>query len=83
MTSVGGTTQLRLRVMPVPAAAGSLVAATSLAAVNSTVGQLELILIIGSAVAGLLVAVGVCLGHAPRPAAHRDDGGPGRPDHRR
>jgi two-component system OmpR family sensor kinase len=45
--------------MPVPASAGALVAATSLAAVNSTVGRLELILIIGSAVAGLLVAVGV------------------------
>jgi two-component system OmpR family sensor kinase len=59
VTSVGGTTQLRLRVMPVPASAGALVAATSLAAVNSTVGRLELILIIGSAVAGLLVAVGV------------------------
>ena len=59
VTSVGGTTQLRLRVMAVPASAGALVAATSLAAVNSTVGRLELILIIGSAVAGLLVAVGV------------------------
>jgi two-component system OmpR family sensor kinase len=59
VTSVGGTTQLRLRVMPVPASSGALVAATSLAAVNSTVGRLELILIIGSAVAGLLVAVGV------------------------
>jgi two-component system, OmpR family, sensor kinase len=59
VTSVGGATQLRLRVMPVPASAGALVAATSLAAVNSTVGRLELILIIGSAVAGLLVAVGV------------------------
>ena len=58
VTSVGGTTQLRLRVRPVPAAAGALVATTSLAAVNSTVGRLELILIIGSAVA-LLVAVGV------------------------
>jgi two-component system, OmpR family, sensor kinase len=56
---VGGATQLRLRVMPVPASSGALVAATSLAAVNSTVGRLELILIIGSAVAGLLVAVGV------------------------
>ena len=59
VTSVGGTTQLRLRVRPVPTAAGALVATTSLAAVNSTVGRLELILIIGSAVAGLLVAVGV------------------------
>src|SRR6185437_6448788 len=59
VTSVGGATQLRLRVIPVPASTGALVAATSLAGVNSTVGRLELILIIGSAVAGLLVAVGV------------------------
>jgi two-component system OmpR family sensor kinase len=59
VASAGGTTQLRLRVIPVPTAAGALVAATSLAAVNSTVGRLELILIIGSAVAGLLVAAGV------------------------
>ena len=59
VTSVGGTTQLRLRAIPVPTAAGALVATTSLAAVNSTVGRLELILIIGSTVAGLLVAVGV------------------------
>jgi len=59
VASAGGTTQLRLRVIPVPTAAGALVATTSLAAVNSTVGRLELILIVGSAVAGLLVAVGV------------------------
>jgi two-component system OmpR family sensor kinase len=59
VTGVGGTTQLRLRAVAVPTAAGALVATTSLAAVNSTVGRLELILIIGSAVAGLLVAVGV------------------------
>jgi two-component system, OmpR family, sensor kinase len=59
ITSVGGTTQLRLRAVPVPTSAGALVATTSLAAVNSTVGRLELILIIGSAVAGLLVAGGV------------------------
>jgi two-component system OmpR family sensor kinase len=59
VASAGGTTQLRLRVIPVPTAAGALVAATSLAAVNSTVGRLELILIVGSVVAGLLVAVGV------------------------
>jgi two-component system OmpR family sensor kinase len=59
ITSVGGSTQLRLRAVPVPTAAGALVATTSLAAVNSTVGRLELILLIGSAVAGLLVAGGV------------------------
>ena len=68
--------------MPVPTASGALVATTSLAAVNSTVGRLELILIIGSAVAGLLVAVGVSwvMRRGLRP--DRDDGGPGRPDHR-
>jgi len=59
VSSVGGTAQLRLRAISVPTAAGALVATTSLAAVNSTVGRLELILIIGSALAGLLVAVGV------------------------
>jgi two-component system, OmpR family, sensor kinase len=59
VTSVGGTAQLRLRAVSVPTAAGALVATTSLAAVNSTVGRLELILIIGSAVAGMLVAAGV------------------------
>jgi two-component system OmpR family sensor kinase len=59
VTSRGGRAQLRLRTVPVPAAAGTLVATTSLAAVNSTVGRLELILIVGSAAAGLLVAVGV------------------------
>jgi two-component system OmpR family sensor kinase len=60
IAGAGGTTQLRLRAVPVPTAAGALVATTSLAAVNSTVRRLELILIIGSVVAGLLVAVGVC-----------------------
>src|SRR5215468_3970526 len=59
VSSVGGSTQLRLRVIPVPTAAGALVATTSLAAVDSTVGRLELILLIGSVVAGLLVAGGV------------------------
>jgi two-component system OmpR family sensor kinase len=59
VTSVAGSTQLRLRVIPVPRAAGALVATTSLTAVNSTVGRLELILLIGSAAAGLLVAGGV------------------------
>jgi len=59
ISSAGGTTQLRLRAVAVPTAAGALVATTSLAAVNSTVGRLERILIIGSVVAGLLVAAGV------------------------
>ena len=59
VSSAGGTAQLRLRAIPVPTPAGALVATTSLAAVNSTVGRLERILIIGSVVAGLLVAAGV------------------------
>ena len=59
VTSVGGTTQLRLRAIQVPTPAGALVATTSLAAVDSTVRRLELILVIGSVVAGLLVAAGV------------------------
>jgi len=69
VSSAGGTTQLRLRAIAVPTAAGALVATTSLAAVNSTVGRLELILVIGSVVAGLLVAVGVSrvMRHGLRP----------------
>jgi two-component system, OmpR family, sensor kinase len=59
VTAVSGTAQLRLRAVPVPAAAGTLVATTSLAAVNGTVGRLERILVIGSLAAALLVAVGV------------------------
>ena len=59
LSSVGGATQLRVRAIGVPTPAGALVAATSLVAVNSTVRRLELILIIASAVAGLLVAAGV------------------------
>jgi len=59
ISSVGGTTQLRVRAIRVPTPAGALVATTSLGAVNSTVRRLELILIIASAVAGLLVAAGV------------------------
>src|SRR5215469_1942921 len=57
--SVGGATELRVRAIRLPTPAGALVATTSLAAVNSTVRRLELILIIGSVVAGLLVAAGV------------------------
>jgi two-component system, OmpR family, sensor kinase len=54
---------LRLMAMPVPPGrlvprGTILVAATSLDGVNKTVGQLELILIIGSAAAGLLAAAG-------------------------
>jgi two-component system OmpR family sensor kinase len=59
VSSVGGATQLRVRAIRVSMPAGALVATTSLAAVNSTVRRLELILIIASVVAGLLVAVGV------------------------
>jgi hypothetical protein len=53
----GGLGQLRRMAAPYPGG-GILVATTSLDGVNKTVGQLELILIIGSAVAGLLAAGG-------------------------
>jgi two-component system OmpR family sensor kinase len=57
ITSDNGHIQLRVRA--IRAAGGTLIASTSLAAVSTTVGQLTLIVVIGSAVAGLLVAVGV------------------------
>ena len=52
-----GQGQLRRMAAPYPGG-GTLVATTSLDGVNKTVGQLELILIIGSAIAGLLAAGG-------------------------
>lgn len=55
--SGNGNAQLRLQALSVPG--GVLVASTSLGDVNKTVGQLRLILIIGSVGAGLLVAAGV------------------------
>ena len=57
--SANGHAQLRLQAIPI--AGGTLVVTTSLADVDKTVGRLRLILIIGSAVAGLLVALGVAL----------------------
>jgi two-component system, OmpR family, sensor kinase len=57
VASVRGHVQLRLSAIPV--AGGTLVASTSMAEVNKTVGRLELILAIGSAAAGLVVAAGV------------------------
>jgi len=51
-------TQLRLMAAPYPGR-NVIVAVTSLAGVDKTVGQVELILVVGSAVAGLLVAGGV------------------------
>jgi len=57
VVSVRGNVQLRLQA--VPRADGTLVASTSIAEVNRTVGRLELILVIGSAAAGLVVAAGV------------------------
>ena len=51
-------TQLRLLAAPDPGT-GYLVVMTSLAGVDKTVGQIELILVLGSAVAGLLAAGGV------------------------
>jgi two-component system, OmpR family, sensor kinase len=57
--SHNGRAQLRL--VSTPISGGALVATTSLAALDKTADRLELILIIGSAGAALLVAVGVAL----------------------
>ncbi len=51
----------KVRVQAVPADAGTLVASTSLDGVSSTVGQLELILAVGSLAALLLVGGGIGL----------------------
>ena len=51
--------QALLRVLTARKAGRILVAATSLAGVNKTVSRLELIVILGSLAAGLLVAVGI------------------------
>jgi HAMP domain-containing protein len=58
VTSVRGNDRLRLLAVREPGGR-VLVITTSLSKVNKTVGQLELILAIGSAVAGLLAAGGV------------------------
>jgi two-component system, OmpR family, sensor kinase len=58
VASLPGNQQLRIMAAPDPGE-GIIVAATSLDGVNRTVGQLELILIIGSAAAALLAAGGV------------------------
>ena len=58
VTSVSGKVPLRLRAV-VAGHLGTLVVATSLRSVNKTVHQVELILIIGSAVAALIVGLGV------------------------
>jgi two-component system, OmpR family, sensor kinase len=59
LTITSGNGAAQLRVSAVHAAGGTLVASTSLAAVSTTIDQLTLIVIIGSAAAALLVAVGV------------------------
>src|SRR5215469_9924306 len=56
--SASGNDQLRLLAVPEPGGR-ALVITTSLSKVNKTVGQLQLILVIGSAIAGLLAAGGV------------------------
>jgi two-component system, OmpR family, sensor kinase len=53
--------QADLRVRAVPAGAGTLVAGASLNNVNKTIGRIELIVVVGSAAAGLLVFLGVGL----------------------
>src|SRR5215475_10625200 len=60
-TVISGNGNAQLRLQAVPVAGGVIVASTSLGEVNKTVGQLRLILIIGSVGAGLLVAFGVVL----------------------
>jgi two-component system, OmpR family, sensor kinase len=57
VASDNGQAQLRIRAMKV--ADGTLLATTSLANVNQTVDQLELIVAIGSAAAALVAALGV------------------------
>jgi two-component system, OmpR family, sensor kinase len=58
VTSMHGNEQLRMLAVPEPGG-GTLVVTTSLSKVNKTVNQLELILAIGSAAAGLLAVGGV------------------------
>jgi two-component system OmpR family sensor kinase len=58
VNSVSGKVQLRIRAV-MAGRVGTLVVATSLGSVNKTVHQVELILIIGSAVAALIVGLGV------------------------
>jgi two-component system OmpR family sensor kinase len=57
VTSLNGRAQLRVQAMR--AAGGSLVATTNLADVTKTVDRLQLIVIVGSAAAALLVGAGV------------------------
>jgi two-component system, OmpR family, sensor kinase len=59
VASIHGHEQLRLQAVPL--AGGTLIVSTSMAEVNKTVGQLELILVICSAAAALVVAAGVVL----------------------
>ncbi len=60
-TVVGSNGHAELRLLSVPLGGGNLIVTTSLAGVTKTVGRLELILIIGSCGAALLVALGVAL----------------------
>jgi two-component system OmpR family sensor kinase len=57
----GGVRQIPVRLRSVPTDSGTLLVSTSLSHVNNTVGHLVLILVIGSAVAALLVFGGVGL----------------------
>ena len=60
-TVVGRYGNAPLRLLAAPVGSGTLIATTSLTAVDKITDQLELIVIIGSAAAGLLVALGVAL----------------------
>jgi two-component system OmpR family sensor kinase len=59
MTNLNGHAQLRL--LAVPVHGGALVASASLSQINKATGRLELIVALGSAAAGLLVALGVAM----------------------
>jgi len=59
VTSSNGHAQLRL--LALAAGGGTVVVTTSLAGVDHTIGRLQLIAVIGSAVAALLLAVGVAV----------------------
>ncbi len=60
-TVAGGDNQIAVRLRSVPTDSGTLLVSTSLEHVNNTVGHLVLILLVGSAVAALLVLGGVGL----------------------
>jgi two-component system OmpR family sensor kinase len=61
VTDSGGKVPYRVSSVPVPGQSGTLVAGINLGDVNATIGQLRLIVIIGSGAAAALIFVGVSL----------------------